>query len=192
MDRYTIVSRNIFRSTGGRVGSIQARYETIEFQENVLEDTLYFFTRCSPNSRIGQNIVRRLSAPDDASGAISQVGDFYGGGEAWGDVVPEWKSLMGQSAYPRATTNITGGNLELAGGIGRRLFTAISNTAGAVAVTVATKGLGFYLQGIPVVDGSQTFTSGTDFTLGSDNTAPQLAITATNLAAAIKIGRAHV
>lgn len=196
LDRYISFSHNTFRATGGFVSSFQFLGNTpvdIDFSYNVIEDCYYFFSRTSPNSRISNNILRWVSAPVDVNGAITMVGDFLGGGEAWGDFIPEWRSLKGQAAYPQGTTNITGGDLNLAAGIGRKKFTAVSNTAGAVTVTIANYGLTLYLRSAPImsVGGANNFVSGVDFALGSDNTAPQLAVTATNLAAAINASIYH-
>jgi hypothetical protein len=89
------------------------------------------------------------------------------------DAAPGAYRFQAQSAYSQAVTNTSGANLTVAGGLGRRLYTSISNTLGAVTVTTTVDGTAVALA------------SGVDFTLGSDNTAPQLGVTATNLAAAI-------
>lgn len=90
------------------------------------------------------------------------------------DAVPQIASVTGGSAYSQATTNTTGANLRLAGGMGRRFYTIVLNT-GLSTKTVTT-----------TVDGNAvTLTAGTNFTLGTDDTQGQRNVTATNLAAAI-------
>lgn len=91
------------------------------------------------------------------------------------DTTPAQYSIQAESAWSQGTTGptIAGADLNLSGGLGRRYYQSVSNTAGVVTVTTTVDGTAVAL------------TSGTDFTLGSDNTSPQLAVTATNLAAAI-------
>lgn len=91
------------------------------------------------------------------------------------DSAPLVGIVRGGDAWSRATgANRTGAMLALAGGIGTKQCTSLSNTAGAVTIT------------FNVQDGtSVALASGVAFVLGTDNTAPQLAVTATNLAAAI-------
>lgn len=89
------------------------------------------------------------------------------------DLAPTAFNTQAQSAWSQATTNTTGANLNFAGGVGRRFYSAVSNVAGAVTVTTEVDGTAVALA------------SGVDFTLGTDDTAPQLAVTATNLATAI-------
>ena len=52
------------------------------------------------------------------------------GGTATSDIAPTPAYLVGQSAYPQATTNTTGSNVNLAGGLGRRIITVLDYSAG--------------------------------------------------------------
>src|SRR3990167_2202072 len=49
-----------------------------------------------------------------------------------GDVAPSDSLIIGQAAYPRATVNTSGGDVVIAPGIGRRLYTVVAraNSAG--------------------------------------------------------------
>lgn len=91
-----------------------------------------------------------------------------GGRPLEADTPPDFGLLQGQSAYGLASTNTTGGDLMLTGGIGKRLFTVLDITLGTVTVTVTVNGT------------AVTFLSGTDFLYGATTTTA-----ATNLAAAI-------
>lgn len=97
------------------------------------------------------------------------------GNEAASDVAPVVPILQGQSAWSQATSNTTGGDLNLAGGLGRRFYTVVLNTGFSTKTITLT----------PNGGSAVVLTAGTDFTLGTDDTAPQLAVTATNMAAAI-------
>jgi hypothetical protein len=109
------------------------------------------------------------------SNIISPLGTGLrlGGQSVTSDAAPGAHTFQSQSAYSQAATNTAGADLNLAVGLGRRLYTSVSNTAGVVTVTITVNGSAVAL------------VSGTNFALGSDNTAGQLAVTATNLAAAI-------
>lgn len=123
--------------------------------------------------------VNSFTIANAASGSSPAITTTLGSGARFGgapmitDAAAGAYQFQAQSAYSQATSNTTGASLTIAGGLGRRFYTSVSNTAGAVVVTTTVDGA------------SVALTSGTDFNLGSDNTAPQLAITATNLAAAI-------
>lgn len=96
------------------------------------------------------------------------------------DLAPTALSIQAESAYPQAAgANQNPAHLYAGGGLASKFFTALSNTAGSVAITIKALSAA---TGIPE---TVTLTSGTDFTLGADNTAGELAVTATNLAAAI-------
>lgn len=112
-------------------------------------------------------------AIDLASGPVMTGVLKMGGGLLTSDTAPLVGAIQAQSAYAQASTNTTGGDLVISGGLGRRLYTIVSNVAGAVTVTTTVNGTAVALA------------STTNFTLGSDDTAPQLAVTATNLANAI-------
>jgi filamentous hemagglutinin len=107
-------------------------------------------------------------------------GDYQPSGAIYGlnattDSLPPTITLHGADSFSQDTgANQTGSNVRLAGGTGTKQFTSVSNTAGAVTVSISVNAVAYV-----------NFASGTDFVLGSDNTAPQLAVTATNLAAAI-------
>jgi hypothetical protein len=83
----------------------------------------------------------------------------------------------GQNAWSQAVINTTGGNVSVDPGIGRRLYTIVANVA---APGLAGSTFTITANGTAVV-----LTAGVSFVLGVDDTAPQLAVTATNLAAAI-------
>jgi hypothetical protein len=72
-----------------------------------------------------------------------------------------------------------GGNVFIGGGIGGRIFNVESNLLGSVAVTLCVNDV----YGITPV--CKTLASGVDFTLGSDDTPTQKAVTAASLANAI-------
>jgi hypothetical protein len=91
-----------------------------------------------------------------------------GGRPLEADTLPQFGLIQGQSAYGLASTNVTGGDLLLTGGFGRRLFTVIDIASGTVTLTVTVNGT------------AVTFLSGTDFNYGATTTTA-----ATNLAAAI-------
>jgi hypothetical protein len=82
-------------------------------------------------------------------------------------------SYIGANAYSQAATNKNGGDLYAVGGIQTQYYTMVKNSLGAVTVTTTVTGV------------SVALASTTDFALGSDDTATQLAVTATNLATAI-------
>lgn len=109
-----------------------------------------------------------VNAPNVFDGALT-----LGGINLTSDIVTTLGIIRGQNVWAQSTVNTTGGNVMISGGLGRRFFTSISNTAGAVTVTIVVNG------------SSVALASGVHFTLGSDNTAPQLLVTTTNLAAAI-------
>lgn len=84
------------------------------------------------------------------------------------DIVTD-SHLLGPSAYSQAVTNLTGGDLNLAGGMGRRLVTVVDYTNGALDTLTIT------------IDGNDNvLTEDTEFIAGVSNDA-----TATNIAAAI-------
>jgi hypothetical protein len=190
LTRYTIVTGNTFtRSIGDYLPA--AGYDIfavmpVIFTANVLEDTAPTLFH-SPDSQVHDNIYRRLRSSTTA-GKTVELTDVYGGrtlkadgdGFSNGGRIRPVNRLLGMSAYPRAVSRTAGRNLILAPGMGSRYFTVVSNTAGAVAVTIRV------LASTPGVDDTTvTLTSGVDFTLGSDNTATQLNVTAKNLAQAI-------
>jgi hypothetical protein len=104
-------------------------------------------------SMMAGTVIRWLSATSDtaALGGVVKAGD----------------------AWSQASLSTAGANLAVAGGIGRRFCTAVSNTLGAVTITINCN------------EATYTFLSGAQFNLGSDNSAEELNVTADNLAAAI-------
>lgn len=72
----------------------------------------------------------------------------------------------------------TGQNLYIGGGVGSQYFTIVSNSVAPTGTVTISGNIG----GFPY---TKTLTAGTNFTLGSNNTAAQLAVTATSLAIAI-------
>lgn len=105
----------------------------------------------------------------------------FGGGSVTSDVAPEKRQVLGKSAWSQAASNRTGGDLVLAGGIGSRFFTVVSNTALATkTVTLTANGTLVTLTASAGAPGANQFGP-----IGSDDTAPQLLVTSTALAAAI-------
>lgn len=181
LTRYTTITDSLFRNTratgSGIIGNIELTGPTL-FANNVLEDVSDFRSR-SPYSHVpcGMNIVRVIF------GGVSSLPCTTGGGVEMADAAAQQMLVLGNSAYPRATssTTQTGGAQILAGGMGSRVFKAISNTAGAVALTITWTPPDNVFH-----PGGVTITSGVDFALGSDNTAGQLAVTAINIADAMR------
>lgn len=135
-----------------------------------ISDTSQFGAKVLAHENIrssGANSINRFEGTNYVAHMV------FGGDKLSSDTAPVLGSMQAQSAYPQATTNTAGGDFILAGGTGRRFFTSLLNSAGSVTVTVTVNGTAVNLA------------SGTDFALGSDDTAPQLAVTATNLATAI-------
>lgn len=182
--RYTEVTNIVFRNTkqtGNPTSSEQLKLiSPVIFDHNVLEDIPIMLVK-SPYSRVGtHNIIRRLWQTN-----VTEILAPIGSGSTSGDQETSMTALVGQSAYERASnaTNRRGGNLELAAGTGRRLFTVSSNLAGAVTLTFNFYGVQFYYGGSQnAATETVTAISTTNFALGSDDSAAQLAITATNLA----------
>lgn len=105
-------------------------------------------------------------------GGGNGISSLFDGKAATSDVAPGTLQLAAQSAWAQAATNTTGGNITVTAGIGQRFTTSISNLLGSVTITTTVDGA------------SVALVSGTDFTLGTDNTAPQLAVTAANFCTA--------
>ena len=92
---------------------------------------------------------------------VRQDGTIHGallayGGHRLGDLDPLDVRLFGQAAWPQATVNVTGGDVIIAAGLGRRLYTVVAraNTAGDTytitvngAATVLTEGVTFTCAG---------------------------------------------
>lgn len=174
LDRYTTITNCLFRHTSTTNGTGIGLDGPTIFTNNVLEDVSSFSSR-SPYSRVHSNIVRRLlNSPVNAPKFFSEV---FGGGQQVSDNAPSLRQVLGSSAYPQAATNVSGGNLDLLGGIGVRRFAVLDNLSGGVTLTI----------NITPNNGINQFTlvSGVDFNLGSNNTAAQLIVTAKNLAFAI-------
>jgi Fe-S cluster biogenesis protein NfuA len=89
----------------------------------------------------------------------------------------------GQNAWSQAVINTTGGNVSLDAGMGRRLYTIVGNVAApglaGSTFTITVNGTALVLTAVAGAPGAG------QFQIGTDDTAPQLAVTATNLAAAI-------
>ena len=191
LNRFTIITNCLFRNTGGYTDpgglSFSANAGAVYFDNNVLEDVLYFYNG-SPQSNITENNVsRKIFATHVASIPVTIGG---GTNTAITDKPPEFRALMGRSAYPQATGYTRGGDIHVAGGMGARKFTVESNTTGAVTLTIKFTGLSFYIGDAPYEETSflgDTFTlaSGSEFALGSDNTDAEKHVTAVNLAHAI-------
>ncbi len=115
------------------------------------------------------------------NGATPPYENIGGVGTTQSTGAPSIRALYGMSAASNADVHTTGGDLHIGAGIGSKKFTAVSNTAGSVAVTITFTGPGDN----SFIGNVFTLTSGVDFTLGSDNTAGQLAATATHLRDAI-------
>lgn len=189
LTRFTTFDQCLFKNTTARAdnfGGLDISGPVI-FTNNTLEDVTSFLEPAEGFARAYGNIIRNIVQ----STYFVKIDENYGGGIEQFNQVPDARILKGMSAYPAANGAGTGFSnspntkcgrgLYLAAGIGSRYFEAISNVAGVVAVTVQFSG--------PADDiflgNTFTFTSGVDFTLGSDDTAPQLALTATHLATAM-------
>lgn len=96
-----------------------------------------------------------------------------GGRPLEADTLPQFGLLQGQSAYGLASTNVTGGDLTLMGGFGRRLFTVVDIASGNVILTITVNGTGVTLEG-------STSGAGVQFAYGASTSTA-----ATALAAAI-------
>lgn len=176
LSRYTIMAFNLFKnsrlSPTTITGNITLKGPTI-FVHNTLEDVSDFDSR-SPYSIIEHNIARTIFG---SPSAVFTEGVL--GGTAQTNSPGGARTVFGQSADPAA--GAAGGDLFIAPGIGSRKFTVLSNTAGAVAVTIRFTGPG----DSSFIGNVFTLTSGVEFALGSNNTAGQLAVTAANLAEVI-------
>lgn len=89
----------------------------------------------------------------------------------------------GQNAWSQAVINTTGGNVSLDAGMGRRLYTIVKNVAApglaGSTFTITVNGTALVLTAVAGAPGAG------QFQIGTDDTVPQLTVTATNLAAAI-------
>jgi Pectate lyase superfamily protein len=119
--------------------------------------------------------------PLNGTGPATITPTTIGGDSATSDVVPAARGVSAQSAYPQATTNVTGANLNLAGGLGRRFFTVVSNAALATkTVLITANGTLVTLTASAGAPGANQFGP-----VGTDDTAPQILVTSTALATAI-------
>jgi hypothetical protein len=104
-----------------------------------------------------------------------------GGDTTTSDVPAAARSISGQSALSTNTVNTAGANLNLAGGIGRRKFTVVSNAALATkTITLTANGTLVTLTASAGAPAANQFGP-----VGTDDTAPQILVTSTALAAAI-------
>ncbi len=161
LDRYTVITDSVFRNTGGYAqGGIDLRGPVL-FDNNVLEDIPGPNYRRNPLTHVTCNNISRaifLTSVYDLQCSVG-AGMRLDQGDAPSLVVG------GINTSPYSTGSLAGGDLVLTGGMGVRVFTVVSNTAGSVTLTV---------------DGA-TMVSGTDFALGSDNSAGQKNVTANNI-----------
>lgn len=173
LSRYTNVVNCLFKNTQTTFDPTFSLLGPVFMDNCVLEDINATIDIRNPASIVTESNVSRPVFRT----SVSRLPVMSGGGIEFADINPSGRMIAGRNAYPGASVNTTGGNLEIVPGVGRRKFTAVSNTAGAVAVTLTNNdGLSF------------TLTSGVDFTLGSDNSGTQLNVTARNLADAINVG----
>lgn len=163
-------------TTVGTLAIIQAGTPTISSTATVpVIDTLYGL-RIPDLSQFGTKVTTHFNGISFGANSrwlfegTNYVGHQVFGGFLTTDVAPTLGSMRGQSAWPEATTNTGGGDFILAGGIGRRFFTALDNLSGTVTLTITVNGTAYFIA------------SGSDFNLGTDNTSPQLIVTATNVA----------
>lgn len=104
-----------------------------------------------------------------------------GGDTTTSDVAAASRSISGQSANSTNTVNTAGAPLNLAGGLGRRFFTIVSNAALATkTITLTANGTLVTLTASAGAPAANQFGP-----VGSDDTAPQILVTSTALAAAI-------
>ena len=103
------------------------------------------------------------------------------GASAITDVAPTVTTFKSSDSYAQASAGAAsnGANAVVVGGLAARYFTSVSNVAGAVALTITANGTA-----LATITGSNPI-GVNQFALGSDDTAPQLAVTATNLCAYI-------
>jgi hypothetical protein len=89
----------------------------------------------------------------------------------------------GQNAWSQAVVNTTGGNVSLDAGIGTRKFLIVANVAApglaGSTFTINANTTSVTLTAVAGAPGAN------QFQIGTDDTAPQLAVTATNFAAAV-------
>lgn len=90
----------------------------------------------------------------------------------------------GQNAWSQAVVNTTGGNVSVDAGIGTRRYTIVANIAapGLAGSLFTTSANGTTTLTLTAVAGAP---GAGQFQIGTDDTAPQLAVTATNFAAAL-------
>jgi hypothetical protein len=104
-----------------------------------------------------------------------------GGDTTTSDVASTALGVSGQSAKSTNTVNTAGANLNLAGGLGRRFFTIVSNAALATkTITLTANGTLVTLTASAGAPGANKFGP-----VGTDDTAPQILVTSTALATAI-------
>jgi hypothetical protein len=175
LSRYTVITNSLFKNTraiGTTFASISLAGPTY-FDGNILEDVTLVDTR-SPYTIITPNNVSRRIFADPYVAALPVT---IGGGVKMFEGAPEGRALRGHTAFPETTGDGVGGSLDVIPGWGVRRFTVVSNTAGSVSLT---------LTALPD-NGINNFTlvSGSEFTLGSDNSDAQKHATAVSLAEAI-------
>jgi hypothetical protein len=119
--------------------------------------------------------------PLNGSGPPTITPAVVGGDTTTSDVAATARNVSGQSANSTNTVNTAGATLNLAGGLGRRFFTVVSNTA------LATKTINLFVNGTLVtLTASAGAPAANQFgPVGTDDTAPQILVTSTALAASI-------
>lgn len=178
LSRYTVITNSTFRTTEGgnpSFGYIDLSGPT-KFIGNTVDGAINVRAIKSPYTIVNNNTYLNGAGISPGAENIGGVGTSQS--SSTGAVS---RTLYGMSAASSAPTYTAGGDLHIGAGIGSKKFTVISNTAGAVAVTILFTGPG----DSTFIGNTFTLTSGVDFTLGSDNTTVQLAVTAANLQNAI-------
>jgi hypothetical protein len=125
-----------------------------------------------------------------ANGAIlasdlAATGDgLLKGLDAPSDTLTRNIQVRGGDAYPIAFANVRGGYAVESTGAAAMSFTVVANTGLA--------GTKQYIRVPWTAEGAVYVTAGTDYALGTDDTVPQLEVTATNLAAALGVFAAYI
>jgi len=176
LSRYTRITNCLFKNTFNEpYWSSLDLPGPVYFDGNVLEDVARIDSRSAYSQFTPNNISRRIFA----TGPIAVIPVTTANGAKMCNAPADKTFFTGQDAFAEAPSgaNSVGGDLELAPGWGVKKFTVLSNTAGAVTLTVDVVPTNFSFPAVMV--------SGTDFNLGTDNTAGQLHQTALNIAQAL-------
>jgi len=135
-------------------------------------------------SRNGANTLQINASPWGGNGwqggdPLASSGNFEVRGEIDAGAFPVTDTAAtpgifgGPTAFSGAVTNKGGGDVVIRPGLATRYYTVVSNVAGNTTITLTANGV------------AVAFTSPGDFVLGTDDTAPQLLVTSTNIAAAV-------